>query len=342
MAHVNTARRGLGAAAALVLLALSACGSDSKSSSATVPAPVQTNPPSGDKSLSGGGEASADTTGAGAPPASTPSVSVPTVQQPAGRKLVITMTVGVEVANAAAAVDKVIALADAHGGQLYNSNLDLTDPVTASGDLVFKLPPDQVEAFLTGLDPGIGRRTGLQGNTADVTKQLTDLDAQILTAEASVDRVRALLASAKDLNEVITLENEVSTRETHLEELRAQKSNLEGAVAQATITVHLTTAPKEAAPPPPAPKKKDKGIGAAFKDGWKGFVAMVRGIAIFVGYTAPFLVIFGLAGLIWWRINRRRGPRPSQSRSAAPPPPPAPGAGPHTSTPDSADAARIP
>jgi len=346
MAHVNTARRGLGAAAALVLTLLASCGadSDSKASSGTLAAPVQANPASGTKSLSGGGEASADTTGAEATPATTPSAGVPTQQlNTGGRKLVITMTVGVEVADAAGAVDKVIALADIHGGQLYNSNLDLTDPDTASGDLVFKLPPDQVEAFLTGLDPGIGRRTGLQGNTADVTKQLTDLDAQILTAEASVDRVRGLLASAKDLNEVITLENEVSTRETHLEELRAQKADLDSQVAQATITVHLSTAPKVVEVPAPAPEpKKDKGIGAAFKDGWKGFVAMVRAIAIFIGYTAPFLVLMGLAGLIWWRISRRRPPRPSQSRSTAPPPPPAPGEGPRTSTPDSADAAKIP
>ena len=187
MAYVNTARRGLAAAAALVLVVLTSCGADSDSkSSATAPVVQQPNPVSGDKSLSGGGEAPADTT-AGATPATTPG-SLPTQQlNTGGRKLVITMTVGVEVVDAAAAVDKVIALADQFGGQLYNSSLDLSDPATAAGDLVFKLPPEQVEAFLRGLDPGIGRRTGLQGNTADVTKQLTDLDAQILTAETSVE-----------------------------------------------------------------------------------------------------------------------------------------------------------
>lgn len=342
MAHVNNARRGFGVAAALVLLALSACGDDKDASSSSADRPsAATNSPSGDQSISGGGEATADTA-APADPGATPTDELPTqTYNPGGRKLVITMTVGIEVTNASDAVDKVIALAGQYGGQLYNSSLDLTDPETASGDLVFKLPPEQVEAFLGGLDPGIGRRTGMQGNTADVTKQLTDLDAQILTAETSVDRVRALLESATTLQDVITLENELSSRETHLEQLRAQKANLDSQVAQATITIRLTTAPKEIAAAPEEPKE-DKGITDAFRDGWKGFVAVLRGIAIFVGYTAPFLVIGGIVGLVWWRISRRRPKGQQRNRSAAPPHPPAPAEGPHTSTPDSEGAARIP
>ena len=339
MAHVNNARRGFGVAAALVLLALSACGNDKDSSSSADQASAQTNSPSGDQSISGGGEATADTA---APTAgSTPSDELPTQTfNPVGRKLVITMTVGIEVTSAADAVDDLINLAGQYGGQLYNSSLDLTDPRTAAGDLVFKLPPEQVEAFLGGLDPGIGRRTGMQGNTADVTKQLTDLDAQILTAETSVDRVRTLLEAATNLQDVITLENELSTRETHLEQLRAQKADLDSQVAQATITIHLTTAPEDVAVVAEEPKQ-DKGITDAFRDGWKGFVAVLRGIAIFVGYTAPFLLIGAIGGLLWWRISRRR-PKAPRNRSAAPPHPPAPDEGPHTSTPDSAGAARIP
>lgn len=354
MAYVNPARRGLGAAAALVLLALSACGSDNDSASSATQAAAESNLPSegnnlpsGDQSISGGGEATADTmaaTEATTGGSGQPSSDLPTQAfNPGGRKLVITMTVGVEVADAAAAVDKVIALADQFGGQLYNSSLDLTDPATASGDLVFKLPPEQVQAFLGGLEPGIGRRTGMQGNTADVTKQLSDLDAQILTATTSVDRVRFLLAAAKSLDEVILLENELAERETHLEQLRAQKADLDSQVALATITVRLTTAPVEELAAAPEPEKKEeKGISDAFRTGWDGFVEIVRGIAIFIGYTAPFLVIGSIVGLIWWRINRRRQRGSQRSRSAAPPPPPAPAEGPHTSTPDSEGAARIP
>ncbi|MDO8361382.1 MAG: DUF4349 domain-containing protein [Actinomycetota bacterium] len=356
MAHVNTPRRGFGAAAALALLSLTACGGDLDSSSGTTAPAAASESPAGDRPIDGGGEATADTAGGsqsvtggqtgtngqtGQTGQSTGDGIPSNALDPGDRLLVITMTVGVEVADAASAVDQVIALAEAHGGQLYNSNLDLSDPETASGDLVFKLPPAEVDAFLSGLEPGIGRRTGMQGTTSDVTRQVTDLDAQILSAAASVNRVRALLDEASNLGEVVQLEGELSSRQTHLEQLLAQRADLSGQAALATITVHLTTAP---APAPEvvadeAPPAKDStGIGDAFRKGWDAFVAVLAGIALFVGYTAPFLVLGGLALLVLWRLNRRA----RRNRSVAPPRQPAPAADRRTSEPDFEAAARIP
>ncbi len=287
------------------------------------------------QSSPGGGEATADTV-------PSPNDGVPSsVLQPQTRQLVITMTVGIEVASVSSAVDAVISLAASHGGQLYNSNLDLTDPDHASGDLVFKVPPDQAQSFVAALDQGIGRRTALQGTTDDVTRQLTDLDSQILTARASVERVRAMLAAAKDLGEVVALEGELTTRETHLEQLLAQRADLGGQVALATITVHLTTAPAPLAAPPAPKPAAHTGVGGAFARGWEAFAAVLLAVALFVGYTAPFLVLGAIATVVAIRVNRRRA-RVQRSRSTVPPPPPAPDGDPRTTAPDSGAAARTP
>ncbi len=353
MTHTRNTRRGRHAAASIVIsfAVLTACAddrmrSDSRSAATDIPtdavAPSETS--AGDlQSISGGTEfASTDTVPAvgGVEPVT----RIPTQVIPASdRKLIVVMTIGLEVPDAAAAVDKVINLAAAHGGRLYNSSLDLTTPTLAAGDLVFKLPPAEVDAFLSGLEPAIGRRTGLQGTTDDVTTQIADLDAQILTAYSSVGRIRALLDKAKDLGEVITLEGELSTRETHLEQLLAQQTGLSSQVALATITVHLTTAPvvEEVLPVAAPAGKKDTSVSTAFSKGWKSFVAVFVAFALLIGYTAPFLLIGGIALLGAMRITRR-GARSSQSRSAAPLHPPAPDAGPHTSSPDFVDAARNP
>ena len=332
MTHVNTVRRSAGVAAVLALIALTACGDDrgdEKQSADTaagideVAAPEAGN---GDnQSISGGGEA---TDSASPEQSEQPqSAPIPDVITDPSRALIITMTVGVEVTEAAAAVDQVIALAARHGGQLYDSQLDLSDPETASGDLVFKLPPDEVQAFLDGLDPAIGRRTGLDGTTSDVTTQLADLDAQILAAEASVDRVRVLLEGATNLDDVIRLEVEFTSRQTHLEQLRAQQNTLDGLVALATITVHLTIAPPAAVTEPHevsnlSKSVPEKGVGAAFKKGWDAFLTVLVAVALFVGYTAPFLVLGGIALFIMWRVGRRVGRQPKRSAIPAPPAPP--------------------
>ncbi|MEQ1872629.1 MAG: DUF4349 domain-containing protein [Ilumatobacteraceae bacterium] len=306
---MNTPGRVARVAAALALILLTACGDDSDSKASIEDgrndaAPADTASASdGDQSISAG-----EATDSPALVEQPGTSAIPDVITDPTRKLVITMTVGIEVTEAAGAVDEVIALAARHGGQLYDSQLDLNDPKTASGDLVFKLPPDEVQSFLAGLDPGIGRRTGLDGTTSDVTTQIADLDAQILAAEASVDRVRVLLEGAKTLDDVIRLEIEFTSRQTHLEQLRAQQRTLDGLVSLATITVHLTTAPAGAEPTTVENISRtmpDKGVGAAFEKGWDAFLTVLVALALFVGYTAPFLVLGGIALLIVWRVGRR-------------------------------------
>lgn len=325
-------RRVAGVATALALTLFTACGDDAKSSSESEQTEVVADTSSAngtdDNSAIGTGEvANSASPGLNQQP---PSVAIPDLITDPSRQLIITMTVSIEVSQAASAVDQVIALAARHGGQLYDSQLDLNDPKTASGDLVFKLPPDGVQAFLNGLDPAIGRRTGLDGTTSDVTTQIADLDAQILAAEASVDRVRVLLAGAKTLDDVIRLESEFTSRQTHLEQLRAQQNTLDSLVALATVTVHLTTAPAVAETHSVeniAKSVPDKGVGVAFSKGWKAFLTVLVAIALFVGYTAPFLVLGGLALLVIWRVGRRVARTRPAARHAAPadsvPPPPA-------------------
>ncbi|MCO5332040.1 MAG: DUF4349 domain-containing protein, partial [Ilumatobacteraceae bacterium] len=292
MARVNNVQRG-SAAALILLLAVASCGSDDSTSSApTAPGQVvtdqpaaETSPVGGDRSLSGGGEATTEPDQVGVP-----SVGTSTGGTPAdGRLLVITMDVGLEVADVAAAVDPVVALAERHGGQLYNSDLHLADPAQAGGTLVFKLPPAEATPFITALGEGIGRRVSLTGSTDDVTSQLTDLAARIATARASVESVQALLAQAEDLGDVILLEGELTTRQTMLEQLLAQQRNLQSLVSLATVTVTLSAAPVEEVAPPAEPTHED-GIGDAFAKGWRAFLAALTAVVLFLGYTGPFLV----------------------------------------------------
>ncbi|MEY4175857.1 MAG: hypothetical protein RI900_3022 [Actinomycetota bacterium] len=299
-------------AGALAFVALASCAADEdRSSSATVP----TESP-GDAS---GGGLTDSPTGEGAPATTAPAGNEP--QAPADRKLIIRVTVGVEVDDVAKAVDEVISLARVHGGELSQSSVDLSDPRYAGGEMVFRIPPEQTQAFIEALDPGIGRRTSLQTSQEDVTLQVTDLDARIKTARAGLDRVQALLASAKNLGEVISLESELTERQTALEELLAQKKYLDGLVALSTVTVRLSAAPQETA------TDADTGVAAAFRRGWSDFVGFLRALVVVLGRTWPFLALLGLIAAVVLPFSRRMAQR---NRSAAPPNPPVPGEGPRT------------
>ena len=61
---------------------------------------------------------------------------------------------------------------------MANSSVDISTPEFANGQLVFRMPPEQVDPFIAALDPAVGRTVSLNGSTEDVTGQLRDLDAR--------------------------------------------------------------------------------------------------------------------------------------------------------------------
>ncbi len=360
MAHVYTThrpihRRRAMVAAALTVLALgaSACGSDNKSSSEPAASIALESP----QAIGGDAEqvasaqtaAPAATAAAAAVPAAAGDTAVapaklPTVTIPENKYLAIDVTYGVVVEDIIKGIDAVVALAGAHGGRIDERNIKLSTNGDRSDTASFtiKLPPTETESAIAELKT-IGTLSTASQGTDDLTTQVVDLDARLLGEQASLDRVRKLLESANNLGEVISLESELTNRETAVEQLLAQKRAISDRVSLATLRVQLSMTPVETTtttvtPATPAAKPT---VGKAFKSGWKGFVNVLVAIMIFLGYTAPFLVVVAIGAALLIPITRRRRAA-LRNRSVAPPHPPAPVASPQTTERDSVGAARNP
>jgi len=137
-------------------------------------------------------------------------------------------------------------------------------------------------------------------STDDVTATVVDLDARIKTQQASVDRMRDLLAKAQSITDVATVEAELSKREADLESMQAKQRNLADLTALSTITVTLLG--KDAvSPKPPA-----TGFVGGLRHGWHAFLAAIDGLLTVLGALLPFLVVLGVPLLVWLRLRRRR------------------------------------
>ncbi|MEA3184468.1 MAG: hypothetical protein QOC57_569 [Ilumatobacteraceae bacterium] len=349
MAHVNTAHRGVRIAAALaaVIIGATACGGqDMKSSATAPPAPVEVPTPrvaplGGDAGQVASAGTAAPSAAAPSSPASPGTAGLPD-PIPQSQYLAIDISFGVEVTDIAKGIDDVVAMSDRHGGQIYERQISIADDRSSTASFVIKLPPKELEGAITDLDAVGTRRTASQG-TEDVTAQVVDVDARLVTAQASLDRVRKLLDTATDLGQVLSLESQLTERETLVEQYQAMKRALSERVSLATLRVKLTLSPEPVAKAVVPPKATSKpAIGKAFRTGWNGFIKMLAAILIFIGYTAPFLLVAAAAAAALVPIIRRRNRRQQErrNRSTAPPPPPAPAADPQTSEPDSVGAAR--
>ena len=347
MAHVNTAHRGARIAAALaaVIFGVTACaGEDAKSSSSRA---LSSDSPAGTAAPSANGDASQVGAAATvAPSAETPAkgstgVDLPAVALPPSKFLAIDVSYGIEVDDISKGINDVIALSDRHAGQIYERTINITDDRSSTASFVIKLPPEQIEQAIADLDAIGIQRTASQG-TEDVTGQAVDIDARLVTAQSSLDRVRKLLESATDLGQILSLESQLTERETLVEQYTAMKRAISDRVSLATLRVQLTLSPDPATTVVAKDKPAEKpSISRAFRSGWNGFVKVLAAILIFIGYTAPFLAILIVGAMVLLPINRRRRRlMGQQSRSTAPPPPPTPDADQQTSEHDSVGAAR--
>jgi hypothetical protein len=153
-----------------------------------------------------------------------------------GRDIIFTADLTVAVTDVAAAGQEATRIIQGMGGFLFGQQT--TGSPEPRSILTFKVAPQDFQAALTALG-SIGELRTQNVSASDVTERIVDLESRINTAVASVQRLRALLEQATDIEAIVDLENELMERETQLETLRGQLRTFQDQVAMATIVLTL-------------------------------------------------------------------------------------------------------
>lgn len=320
------------------LVMLAGCTSNSDSTPATGATTAAAAAPSGaagrESADEGGGSASAASAdknaGKNAGGATTRGITE-IADAPDGRQVIRTASVTVEIGRArtedraaddtglaaavAEAAVKVRALAGAEG---YVASSESSGSVAS---ISLRVPASSYESVMKALR-GVGTITSSEEKAQDVSAKLVDVGSRIETMKASVTRVRALLARAEKISDVVALESELEQRESDLDSLLRQQSALSGQVALSTITVvvqgRLTGVTVAGTTEP----EQRSGFVAGLRQGWDAFTDFLGGAGQVIGTLLPFLPLIAILGLLtYWLIrrNRRRG-----GVGAEPAPPTAP------------------
>jgi hypothetical protein len=255
---------------------------------------------------------------------------VPGVEPPAdvdfgsiGRDVIVEMHVSMHSDDIGRTVASISAQAAALGGGIASSDIDYgtrSEPTPEAADevapaeggyavLVVKVPPASVNNLLDGLADS-GSVVAVNQSATDVTDQLVDLDVRIANARASVENVRGFMDQTTNLGELVSLESELTRRQTELEQLEAQQRNLTERVSLSTLTIEIRPTPTTAAASGAA-GEPEEGIADAFRTGWDAFVGAVFAVAFIMAVLSPFLAVAGVVLLIAWIVSRRsRAPHP--------------------------------
>ncbi|MGW4693388.1 DUF4349 domain-containing protein [Kitasatospora cineracea] len=311
-------RAGAAGALAAVLL-LAGCSADGERSSGSAAAadakgPARTQGAPAAAPGSGGataGAGSGGTTAAGTAPAAAAT----------DRQIAYQAKLTLRVDAVDDARTKAVDLVVRAGGYVAAENLRGGTGDTAQSTLTLKVPSAAYQATLDGLG-GLGTRLGLNSQADDLTQQIADTDSRVKSMQASVDRVRALMADAKSLSEVVSLEGELTRRESDLESLQRQQQQLTARTSLSTVTLELVTRQ----PVHVEPKEEETGfwasVGHGLSNGWHALVTLVRVLLVALAAVAPFLVLLAPLG---WLLRRRLRARRTGSPAVPPRPTRAPG-----------------
>jgi hypothetical protein len=168
-----------------------------------------------------------------------------------------------------------------------------------------RVPADRLDQLIDTIG-GFGRVTSRSAQVVDATEDVVDLDARVASQRAGVDRVRALLAQARSIGDVVSIESELTRREADLDSLTGRLAALKDQVAMSTLTVDMEKGPATTEPNP-----QPVGFLAGLAAGWDGLKVVAAGAGTAVGYVLPFVPVLAVVLALLWlgrRVARARRP----------------------------------
>lgn len=268
-----------------------------------------------DESAAGSGDRSAPSgVSDAAPESSAVSPDLQTAQgdaDVAGRDIIATGNVTLQVKDIADAADEISGLAEKHDGYVESTEVGKS---LAVDDGRGSVPPDSGYGWISIRVPsadladvieelrGAGEVLSSSISKQDVTSTTIDLQARVDATTASVQRLTELMAQSGSVAELIEAEVALTDRQAQLESYQQQLTSLQDQVAMSSLQVQLT---KTAEPTTADPA----GFGDGLLAGWNGLIVSLNALVVAVGFLLPWLAIAALVVLLVWGLRRARRAR---------------------------------
>jgi len=294
--------------ATVIGLGLSACSDDATSTVDEATAPAgQAVVERADGATDAGDDGVAPTAEIADGPAT--NLGAATALQIGSRAIAIDAGVAVATDDIRRAVDATLDAVARHDARVIDADVDIggerdDGSVDGAGWFVVRVPPTDLESLVADLGESVGDVTGRTQESSDVTDQLVDLEIRIDVERDVIDRFRALLTDAVDLDDIVSIERVISERTIALEQLLASRRNLEDRVDDARLTIEL----RYEAPAAGAVDERDgDGIVDAWGSGWDVFAGALFTVGFVFVVALPFLVTALLVlGSLWLVVRRGR------------------------------------
>jgi hypothetical protein len=234
------------------------------------------------------------------------------------RMVIRTAQLTIEVADMEQALAQARAIASRSGGFVSASNTRVervNDQDRMVADLTLQVRSQTADAALSDLR-ALGKVTTETSGSQDVTEEYVDLDSNLRNLQASEAAILKLLDRATQIQDVLSLQRELSNVRGQIERIQGRKTYLERRTDMATISMSLRLPP--VAGSQPITSGAWDPLAVALR-GWQASLALLRGVAEVLIIALAFswwLVPFATAATYVW-LRRRHPAAPAAPTAPA-------------------------
>jgi len=117
------------------------------------------------------------------------------------------------------------------------------DAENATASVTYRIPAEKWDAALVALRGLADKVLDESTHTSDVTGQVLDLGARISNLQASELALRAIMARATEIKDILTVQTELTNIRGQIEQLATEKARLEEQAAFSTLAVSYVLKP---------------------------------------------------------------------------------------------------
>jgi hypothetical protein len=156
--------------------------------------------------------------------------SKPTVQ----RLIIKSASLTLEVSDPTQVATQIKAIIDRESG-LIDSSRDYNDE---SVSMDTKIPADKLESVVNEIS-GLGKVVARSINAKDVTEEMVDIDARLKNLYVLRDKFRALLDKAKSVEDVLSIESELSRVQSEIDSIEGRQKSLRNQIAYSKLDIRI-------------------------------------------------------------------------------------------------------
>jgi hypothetical protein len=239
---------------------------------------------------------------AGGGVARSPATPGPLTPTPIPQKLIRSGEISIQLKDIDAGVRRADSIARAQGGLLADTRVNQTDRGIKAAQVTLRVPADRFDAAMAALRH-LGQVRSEAIATEDITRAYADLEIRLAVKEATVARLRELLATRTGkLSDVLDVERELARAVTELEQMKGERRFDDQRIATSTITAELLQSTSWGSVSITGP------VGGALRKALEVFGASLSSLIYLVVYLIPWVL---LVTVLWWAVRRLRRRRPA-------------------------------